>query len=69
MRQPPPNYNIPPPHLDPGPALLLQQNIFGFHITMNDFVFVQDVQTLQHAVGKFADQLKTESLQIKRKKI
>ena len=30
---------------------------------MNDFVFVQYVQTLKHAVGKLANQLKAKALE------
>ena len=52
----------PTTNLDSRSALLLQQHVFRFHITMNDFVLVERVQTLQHAVRKFADQLKTEAL-------
>ena len=49
-------------YLDSRSALLLEQHVLWFHITMNDFVFVEHVQTLQHAVGKLADELKTEAL-------
>jgi len=51
-------------HLDSRSTRRFQQNVFRFHITMDDFVLVKDVQTLQHAVSKLAHQLETESLEV-----
>lgn len=49
-------------YLNSRSALLFQQNIFRFHIAVNNFELAQSIQTLQQWVCKFADKLQAEAL-------
>lgn len=48
-------------YLNATASLLLQQYVLRLHITMDDFVFIQGVQTQEEAVSKFANQLEAEA--------
>ena len=51
-------------YLNSRASLLLEQNIFRFHITVDDFVSIQSVQTLQEAVRELPDELQREPLEL-----
>lgn len=48
-------------YLNATASLLLQENVFRLHITMDDFVFIKGVQAQEEAVSKLANQLQTEA--------
>ncbi len=51
-------------YLDSTPSLLLQKHVLGFHITVNDFVLCEGVETLEEGVSKLPDQLETKALEL-----
>lgn len=53
-----------PPHLDAAAALLLQQDVLGLEVAVDDAVLVQRVQTLQDGVGELPDQREAEALEL-----
>ena len=44
-------------------TLLLEQHVFRLHVTVNDFVSVEQVQALEQTVSKLSHQLQRESLE------
>ena len=51
-------------YLNSAPALLLQENILRLHVTVNDLVSEEKVQTLEQGMSKLSDQLQTEPLEL-----
>ena len=50
-------------YLYAAPTLLLEQYVFRLHVTVNDFVSVEQVQALEQTVSKLSHQLQRESLE------
>ncbi len=51
-------------YLNSAATLLLEQNILRLHVTMDDFVSVEQVQALEQRMGEFSHQLQAESLEL-----
>lgn len=45
-------------YLNPAPSLLLKQYIFRFQVTVYQSIFIKQIQTKQHWIGEFSNQLK-----------
>lgn len=53
-----------PAHLDAAASLLLQQDVLGLQVAVDDAVLVQRVQALQDGVGKLPDQREAKALEL-----
>lgn len=51
-------------YLYPRATLLLQQNVFRFHVAVNNFELVEGIQTLQQRMSKFTNKLQAEALKL-----
>lgn len=51
-------------YLYAGSSLLLEQHVLWLHVTVYDSVLVQCMQALQQTVGKFANELQGEPLEL-----
>lgn len=51
-------------HFNSRAALLLQQNIFRFHVAVDYFELIESVQALKQRVSKLANQLQAETLKL-----
>lgn len=51
-------------YLDAAAPLLLEQNVLGLEVAVDDAVLVQRVQTLQDRVGELPDQREAEALEL-----
>ena len=50
------------PYLDATASLLLEEDVFGLQIAVNDAVFLERIEALEDAVGELAHELKTKTL-------
>lgn len=51
-------------YLDATASLLLEQDVLGLQVTVDDAVLVQGVETLQDGVGELPDQQEAEALEL-----